>query len=293
MRCPEIQEKLSAFYDDALRETERAAIEAHLRECPECQREFVALQATSRLLQAWDAPKVSPHLRAAFMAKLEKRAARQPWWATLFAGWQKQVAWATAAAAVLMVVAWNVKRPMPNPMDENANRRPYVAMQPQLGKEGTSDRVAMKSGTGTPPSRSHEEKLALAPKPKGTLLTSATPAKSVSARRPPKKQQRPSHRADEVLIAKTPVPSSVLPERDASRPLPEGIADVVAMDEKNALLVLNVTLPPAEEAANYVRTIVTEVVAPAPVEVSDVTVATYVEKRPERLLTEWLTETGD
>ncbi|MDW8368553.1 MAG: hypothetical protein RMK49_22120 [Abditibacteriales bacterium] len=65
------------------------------------------------------------------------------------------------------------------------------------------------------------------------------------------------------------------------------------MDEKNVLLVLNATPPPVEEAANYVRTLIAEVADLAPVGVVDVTAATHVEKRPERLLTEWMTETGD
>ncbi len=298
MHCSEIQEKLSAFYDGALRETEGAAIEAHLRECAECQRELTSLQTTSRLLQVWEAPKISPRVQRAFIAKLEERAARQPWWATLFVGWQKQVAWATAAAAVLMVVALNVKRPTPNPIDENASGHPYVAAQPKSGNAGTPDRLTTKSEAEAQPHRSHEEKLALETESKSTPPMSAPPATSVSDNRLSKKKQRPSHRADEVLIAKISVPSSVALERDALRPSPEGVsskaaADVLARDEKNALLVLNVTPPPAEEAANYIRAIMAEVAEPVSVELVDATTAAYIEKRPERMLTDWMTETGD
>jgi hypothetical protein len=167
-----------------------------------------------------------------------------------------------------------------------------------LGKAGTSDRLATKSEAGAQPNRSHEKNLALDTESKGAPLISALPATSVSDSRLSKKKRRPSHLADEVLIAKMPVPSSVAREYEALRPLPEGIsskaaADVVAIDEKNALLVLNVTPTPAEEAANYVRTIVAEVAEPASVELVDATTVAYVEKRPERMLTDWITETGD
>ncbi|MCS6863324.1 MAG: hypothetical protein NZT92_23705, partial [Abditibacteriales bacterium] len=185
-----------------------------------------------------------------------------------------------------------------NPTDENARGRPYVAIQPELGKAETSDRLAMKSEAETTLRRPRRGKLAFAPKSKGTPPMSAPLATGVSAHRLSKKKPRPAHVADEVLIAKMSVPSSVARERDTLRPLPEGVSsqaagDIMGMDEKNVLLVLNATPPPVEEAANYVRTLIAEVADLAPVGVVDVTAATHVEKRPERLLTEWMTETGD
>lgn len=313
MRCSEIQEKLSAFYDGALREAERETVEAHLRQCAECQREFAALQTTSRLLQAWDAPKVGPRVQAVFMAELEERAARQPWWATLFAGWQKPVAWATAAAAVLIVVVLGVNRPTPqinNTREENS-RSYTTGRSPGVEKSNSSDHLTMnipkENGLRTHPPAPKKlamgtEKGALSPPTSGPLADAAA-IDNLSKKM--KKPLPPQFKDDEVMIAKIQPAPSTTRDSDAFRVLPGGVSakadGTIALDEAggilskegNALLALNVTPPPAEEAANYVRTIVAEVAEPLTAEFIDVTVTPYVEKRPERMLTDWITETDD
>jgi len=278
MRCPEIQEKLSAFYDGALRETERAAMEAHLRECAECQREWTWLQTTSRLLQAWDAPKVRPRVQAEFMAKLEERAARQPWWATLFAGWQKQAAWATAAAAVLIVMVFSIKRPILQINDaREKDERVYTTERSGgLEKSNPSDRLTMNV-------------LKDLPAPKRSAVRTekgAPPLRKLDKAMATKTQPAPT-----VTRQFRALPAGVSAEADRSLTLDE--AGGMLSKEGNALLVLNVAPQPATEAANYVRTIVAEVAEPLTGEFMDVPVPLSVGKRPERMLTDWMTETGD
>lgn len=306
MRCSAIQGKLSAFYDGALRETERAAVEAHLRECAECQRELTSLQTTSQLLQAWEAPKVNPRVQMAFMAKLEERAARQPWWAALFAGRQKQVAWTTAAAAVLMVVAWGVNRPTPQPDDESSHHRSFTPARTEPNKKIGSDRLAMdKESEKKPPSR--------------PLRAAAPPAENAAKgspllRLPLSERMKGKGLPDNVtqsdrlrhirIAAMPPSPSTArAPESlgtatgdvDAKMDVKmgRGKAKDELSHEGNVWLTLNTVPRPAEEAANYVRTIVAEVTEPVSVELVDATAVAYVEKRPERMLTDWITETGD
>jgi negative regulator of sigma E activity len=281
MRCPEIQEKITAFYDGELREAERADVEAHLRQCPACQREWAALQTTSRLMQTWQAPRVSPHLRATFMAKLEERAARKPWWAMVFVGWQRQVAWATAAAVVLLMVAFNVRQ-QPAPIEP-----PDVAR----------DRTA-----AAPPSVSMEEKgsRSLMAENKAGAATLAIEPERRTEKRPPR--QRNKER--KLLLTLKPSVSSVTSARathlgvrgkdDTSTSRKEGNAKdgfgnvlVVAAPEE-AATAFAFALPP-EEATNLVRGLIAEMNEPIPV----VDLSVWVEKRPERILTDWLTEAGD
>lgn len=50
------RERLSAYLDGELPATERAALDAHLRDCAQCQRELAALRQTRALLRALPAP---------------------------------------------------------------------------------------------------------------------------------------------------------------------------------------------------------------------------------------------
>lgn len=51
MRCEEVRELLSPYFDLMLAEAEKLAVEEHLAGCAECRRELQDLQAISRLLQ--------------------------------------------------------------------------------------------------------------------------------------------------------------------------------------------------------------------------------------------------
>jgi anti-sigma-K factor RskA len=98
-------EDLSLYALGALQGEERLAAEKHLKDCPDCQQELAQLQGDLALL-ALSASGPRPPLRSrerlmAAIAKEPRRATvrpvqRKPWWIAL--------EWATAAAAVAMIV---------------------------------------------------------------------------------------------------------------------------------------------------------------------------------------------
>ena len=58
-----------------------AAARSHLESCPECEREFKALEATFELLDAWKAPEPSPYFNQKLAVRLREEQALTP------AGW--------------------------------------------------------------------------------------------------------------------------------------------------------------------------------------------------------------
>ncbi len=60
MNCPEVQSRLSAFYDGHLPNDVRPAVEAHLRGCAECSTILSSFEALTQLAHQAPAPEPSP-----------------------------------------------------------------------------------------------------------------------------------------------------------------------------------------------------------------------------------------
>ncbi|MBI4278052.1 MAG: zf-HC2 domain-containing protein [Armatimonadetes bacterium] len=101
--CHEIQDRLSGYVDGALPPGERAAVEAHLRECETCRATIADLEALKRLLVSTPPPPLPPGLSARIHSRLRvqrsaspgaRRAPRRAWFV-------RRAASATAAAVLL------------------------------------------------------------------------------------------------------------------------------------------------------------------------------------------------
>jgi hypothetical protein len=72
MNCVQAQDRFAELLDRRLDGTASGDVRTHLASCPDCQREFAALQRTLGALDALPAARPSPRLRANFYALLEE-----------------------------------------------------------------------------------------------------------------------------------------------------------------------------------------------------------------------------
>ncbi len=79
-KCPEVQERLSAWLDGELEETWQTALSAHLEGCARCRRELAQLQALDAVLGDLPAP-APPYLVDRVLARLARPPRR--WWQSL------------------------------------------------------------------------------------------------------------------------------------------------------------------------------------------------------------------
>jgi len=107
MRCRKVQEDISAFLDGLVPPDRHAALEAHLRGCPECQAELTRLQRLSSLLEGTPAPPLPAGFSQRLMARAHQRQPQRHRFPILFSGlmdlWRPMPA-ARRVAAVAMVV---------------------------------------------------------------------------------------------------------------------------------------------------------------------------------------------
>jgi len=73
--CADARDALSALVDEALAPGERAAVEAHLGGCADCQRELEGLRATVALLRGMERPRAP----AGFVDRVVAAARPEPW----------------------------------------------------------------------------------------------------------------------------------------------------------------------------------------------------------------------
>jgi hypothetical protein len=71
MNCQRVQDSFLDYQDGSLPADEAAQLRTHLGSCPNCQREWAALQEITRKLDSLPAPAPSPRLREQFYAMLE------------------------------------------------------------------------------------------------------------------------------------------------------------------------------------------------------------------------------
>lgn len=88
MNCDGAQDKLPDWLNDELSLAERAAVDAHLAQCPACQQELAATRQVWQLMGAVGTPEPSPDMHTQFYAMLHsideaEQAAQKSSWA----GW--------------------------------------------------------------------------------------------------------------------------------------------------------------------------------------------------------------
>lgn len=71
MNCTSAREHFPALLDDRLAPNTAAGVRSHLALCPDCQRDYAALNLTLAALDALPVPAPSPRLRTSFYAALE------------------------------------------------------------------------------------------------------------------------------------------------------------------------------------------------------------------------------
>ena len=106
--CQHIEELLPAFALDALEIDEKNQVEAHLQNCPACQRALVDYQAVSDGMMAALPPAQPPaRIRAQLLAKTAPKPQKENWrerWRALL----PRVLPITVLAAVLLLVIFNL-----------------------------------------------------------------------------------------------------------------------------------------------------------------------------------------
>lgn len=104
MNHEELRERLSAYLEADLEARERVRIEQHLRECPDCRREYRELRHTVDLLRGLHASDPPPDLADRVIARLRAGEGRPG----LLARWQDRVSriaegpWSAPVAAVAL-----------------------------------------------------------------------------------------------------------------------------------------------------------------------------------------------
>ena len=104
MRCPSVQERLSAYQDGEISGKERERIAAHLEGCPACRRAYAELE------QAWQLLEKIPEIQASagFEGRLFERINAVPEprsrWPFPWLSWVYRAYPAPAMAAVVLLV---------------------------------------------------------------------------------------------------------------------------------------------------------------------------------------------
>lgn len=73
MECKKVKEKLSAFIDNELKESNRVKIEQHLADCPFCMQEAKLLAQAWNALEVWDKMEVPDNFEIRFWQRVRKR----------------------------------------------------------------------------------------------------------------------------------------------------------------------------------------------------------------------------
>jgi anti-sigma factor RsiW len=114
MTTPDIHTLTGAYAVDALTETERAAFERHLEQCPACTQEVAELRETAALLGAAAAVPESPTVRERVIAEITRTRQDPPPQQLVrhrrSRRWPAAVAAAVAAAAVVVAVVFGLRQ---------------------------------------------------------------------------------------------------------------------------------------------------------------------------------------
>jgi hypothetical protein len=108
MRCPEMEEMLSAYANDELSAESMEAVERHLDGCAGCRESLEGFQEVRQHMESLRTLPATPDIRAAVMTRIKSTSQRgNPW-----KGWKKRVLVlapiAVILAAVLIIQPWSV-----------------------------------------------------------------------------------------------------------------------------------------------------------------------------------------
>ena len=107
MSCRRMENRIMAYVDGRLKESERLEMEKHLAACGTCQLRVKEFRAVSSLLD--EMPQIEPS--AAFDVRVRARVAAEPvkqgWWA----GFMPSPRVAFAASLLLLATVWVASRP--------------------------------------------------------------------------------------------------------------------------------------------------------------------------------------
>jgi hypothetical protein len=109
MNCQEIKRLLISFLQFELSESESLIIEAHLHECPDCQKEKALLERSWSMLDSFQAPKVSSNFTWSLMERIREQEERKPGFTFTFPeiniqfGYRVLVPVAVSACVLIMV----------------------------------------------------------------------------------------------------------------------------------------------------------------------------------------------
>lgn len=150
MNCFAINQKLGCYVDGALPDKERHEIERHLRDCPNCLRDFEAIKGIEHLLRVETYPEPPKEYWTALPRTITDRLGLSIQ-RTTFDGIRsvldqllrpKYFRWALAAAAVLFISIISLKdRFVPDPVGAPLSEQDVANAQADSGKE--ADGLAM------------------------------------------------------------------------------------------------------------------------------------------------------
>lgn len=111
MKCDRTRELFSEYLEGALERPMAVALERHMAECPDCEREYSAFRLTWQMLESLPEVAPRPGFASGVVMELTRRreAERRErvWWKQLFGGaFTARVparAWAAAAAAAILI----------------------------------------------------------------------------------------------------------------------------------------------------------------------------------------------
>jgi len=128
MECEDILKRIEAFADGDLEDAEKRAVEAHLRECPDCGHAFRRATELRRVLQAWKGQEPPRDLYERLHSKLNVQPA---WWKTIltpaFAGKAAlRLAEVGAIVLITLVVSRHFEKPTLGAPDDLATINLYM-----------------------------------------------------------------------------------------------------------------------------------------------------------------------
>ena len=125
MKCPDVQERLSAYYDGELSAESQAKMTRHLAECESCAAEFAEFKDVTRAVSRMREPKVPPAIWNGLETELDASSdatkpqpasdqqANRRWWTS-----SRQLALAASVLLMLGFGYW-MNRGMDHPQSGN------------------------------------------------------------------------------------------------------------------------------------------------------------------------------
>ena len=134
MNCQDIKPLLALYGDGALEGSDHLRVEGHLRDCPACRKEVLALQQSWELLGEFEAIEPDPFFVSRFMARVAERV---PWHDRLIRSMRRALTpgrtlSAVAAAGLIVAVGVAVLVAYPRQMERSLAEAPLNGMDLEM-----------------------------------------------------------------------------------------------------------------------------------------------------------------